>query len=183
MKKIFNKFILISIASSVLFLVVGFLLMFYPQVSMRVISYMIAALFIIIGLILVYNYKGAILLTNFLTAGTLSILLGTILLIYPQSLEVIIPIIVGVWMIITSVMSIQISISLKKIKYSGWIVTMLLSIMSIVCGLLIIINPQTGAEALTTFFGVMLVIYSVTDIMNIIVFKANVKSIVKLLEE
>lgn len=183
MRKIFNKFIFISIATCIVFLAVGLLLMFYPDISIRVISYMIAGLLICVGLILVYNYKGAILLTNFLTAGTLSMLLGTILIIYPESLSIVIPIMVGIWMIINAVMSMQLSVSLKKVRYSGWVVTMLLSCMSIVCGALIIINPQVGAEALTSFFGIMLVIYSVTDVMNLIIFNANVKKIVKLLED
>lgn len=183
MKKIFNKFITISIATCILFLIVGIILMFYPDVSLRVISYLIAGLLLIIGLVLVYNYKGSILLTNFLTAGALAMILGTVLLIYPNSLVTLIPIMVGIWMLINGIISIQISITLKKVKYDGWIVTTLLSIMSIVCGSLIIINPQSGAEALTTFLGIMLVIYSVTDIMNLTIFYVNTKKIVKLLED
>ncbi len=183
MKKIINKFIWLSIVTCVIFLIVGLMLMFYPTVSISVISYLIAGLLIIVGFIFVYNYKSSILLTNFLTTGTLAILLGTILILYPNALALMIPVIVGIWMIINGLIDIQVSLTLRKIRYEGWLISTLLSVMSIVCGILIIINPQAGAEALTTFFGIMVVIYAVTNIANVLVFKTNIVKIEKLLDK
>ena len=179
MKKIFNKFIWISIATCVVFLIVGLMLMFFPTVSLSVVSYCIASLLIIVGILFIINSK-EMLFNNFLTSGVLAIVLGGTIFIYPDTLSVIIPIMLGIWMIINSVVSIQISLELRYSKYDGWLLPTLFSILTACCGILIIFNPQNGAEALTIFFGIMLVIYSVSNIMNLLIFNSNSKKIIKL---
>ena len=140
MIKRFNKFMWLAICSSIVFAIVGILLVCFPEVSVKVISYVIALSLITCGIVLISDYKGSILL-------------------------------------------IELSLSLKKVGYSAWVATIILAIITILCGLLIIINPQSGTLALTTFFGILLIVYSVSDIIDLFIFKNNVNDIVKLIKE
>lgn|SRR5574344_2926 len=183
MIKRFNKFMWLAICSSIVFAIVGILLVCFPEVSVKVISYVIALSLITCGIVLISDYKGSILLTNFLSTGILALCLGLIILIYPDSLVILVPIMLGIWMIVNSIVNIELSLSLKKVGYSAWVATIILAIITILCGLLIIINPQSGTLALTTFFGILLIVYSVSDIIDLFIFKNNVNDIVKLIKE
>lgn len=183
MIKKFNKFIGLTIFTSIMFAIVGVLLVCFPQISIKVVSYIIAFSLLTCGIVLICDYRSSILLTNFFSTGILDICLGLIILIYPDSLVILIPILLGIWMIINSIVNIQLSLTLRKIGYSAWILTTILSIITIVCGSLIIINPQSSALTLTTFFGILLIVYSVSDLIDLCIFKSNVNDIVKLIKE
>lgn len=182
MKK-FNKYMGISILSCVLFLVLGCLFLLYPETSFKAVSIVLSVLLIVCGVYLIVDYSGKILFTNFLTTGIFSLILGIILLIHPEALTVLIPIVVGVWMITTAIVDIQLSLSLKRVGYSSWVLPTIMSIIAIVCGVLMIVYPQSGTIALTTLFGILLIIYSVAAMLDLIIFKKNVNDIVKEIEE
>jgi len=150
---------------------------------MKVISMFIAILLIIAGVFLIVDYSGRILFTNFLSTGILAVILGAILLIYPNTLSILIPIIVGIWMIVNSIVNIQLSLVLKKVDYTYGFLSVILSIIVIICGIIMILNPHTGSLALTTLFGIILIVYSLSDMIDIIIFKNNVNDIVKLLKD
>ena len=75
------------------------------------------------------------------------------------------------------------SLSLKRVGYSSWVLPTIMSIIAIVCGVLMIVYPQSGTIALTTLFGILLIIYSVAAMLDLIIFKKNVNDIVKEIEE
>lgn len=179
MLKKFNKFMWLSVGFCALFAIIGILLIAYPGVSNKVIAYIIAFALIIIGITLIMDYSGSLFITSFLPTGILAILLGIIVLIYPNSIIVLVPIVVGIWMIINSIVNMQMALSLKQVGYKGWLFAVILAVITIMCGFLIIINPNSGALALTEFFGIMLVVYSISDIIDLFIFKSNINDIVK----
>ena len=54
-----------------------------------------------------------------------------------------------------------------------------MSILSIVCGIIFIFNPLDGANYIASFVGILLIIYSISDIVDMIIFKVNVNKIYK----
>lgn len=179
----FNKFLWLSIAVCILFTIIGGMLIFFPTVSTEIIAYMVSFTLIMVGFILVMDYNSSILFLHFLPTGFLSIILGIIILLYPKSFLIIIPISVGIWMIMNSLANFQFSFSLIKSKYDQWFIPLLLSIITFLCGIIIIINPHTGMLALTTSFGIIMIIYSIIDLVNLTIFKVNVNSFVKELKK
>ena len=113
MPKKINRFITGSIILSIVFALIGGCMIFYPEVSLNVIAYTISAFFIALGIyLLVIDYK-TIFLIDTMYFGALITLLGIILLIYPESLSILIPIVLGVWFIMFSLFKIRISLALK----------------------------------------------------------------------
>ena len=105
--------------------------------------------------------------------------MGIILLLYPDILVILIPIVVGMFVIVNSIVDIQLSLVLKDCGYNMWFLSIILSILTIVCGIIIMINPQSSSTALTTIFGILVMVYSVAGMTNLIIFKSNVNDIVK----
>ena len=63
-------------------LIAGVLLVWFPSVSLKVISYVIAGAMLLFGIILVTDYKARIFYTEFITLGVLFIILGSVLLLH-----------------------------------------------------------------------------------------------------
>lgn len=51
----------------------------------------------------------------------------------------------------------------------------------IICGVVLILNPIISALVITTVVGVILIIYSVLDVVDMLIFKKKVKEIDKYL--
>ena len=168
MLKKFNKFMLITMLFSIMLCLMGIILIIYPDISLKVIALIIAVSMIVGGLFLIIDFGGRILFTNFMTIGILLFIMGVILLIQPNIVVTIIPYIVGIYIIINSIFDLQVSLGLKKYE---------------ICGIFIITYPQSSMTVLTSYFGIVLIIYAVSMLVNSIVFKKNVNDIVKLLED
>ena len=175
MLKKFNKYINISIILTLLFLALGILVVCFPTTSIKV----IAIIIILGGIFLISDYGISIFWVNLTAVGILSILMGIILLLYPDILVILIPIVVGMFVIVNSIVDIQLSLVLKDCGYNMWFLSIILSILTIVCGIIIMINPQSSSAALTTIFGILVMVYSVAGMTNLIIFKSNVNDIVK----
>ena len=182
LKKV-NKFMWMSVICSLFFLVMGILLLINPEMSIRTISVVLAILLITSGILLIVDYSGRILFNNFLILGFISLLFGILLLVNPNILVMLIPITIGVWMVINAAINMQISLGLKKCGYNYWLLSFALSILSIFCGIMMVINPESSSLILTALVGVLLIIYSISDIVNLLIFKNNITKVVKLLEK
>ena len=107
MLKKFNKYINISIILTLLFLALGILVVCFPTTSIKVIAIIIAILLIVGGIFLISDYGISIFWVNLTAVGILSILMGIILLLYPDILVILIPIVVGMFVIVNSIVDIH----------------------------------------------------------------------------
>ena len=83
----------------------------------------------------------------------------------------------GLIIIINSGTKLQYSIELKKNNNNLWKSTMVLSLISTLCGVLLIFNPFKGAAFLTRLIGFLILLYAVLDIISTITIKSTVKKI------
>lgn len=180
LKKI-NKLFWMTILSSVLLLAIGILLIAFPDVSINVVSILIASAFLAFGLILVLDYKSRIFYTQFITLGIIFIVLGAILLSHTNIIQILIPIIIGTYIIINEILNMQISLKLMKYN-SNLVIAFILSLLAFICGVLMIIYPSNSAIALTLYMGIVLIIYSISVLTNMIIFKKHINDIVKLVQ-
>lgn len=182
MLKKFNQIITERILISIIFLLLGIIILIYPQISINILAYMIAGLFIVSGIYLIgidFYTRNLFFPMDTLLNGIFSILLGVIILIYPNIFRVIIPIILGTYFIVTSILKLRIVSILKDIDTSSWILSIITTILSIICGIILIINPMDTSIALTIFAGIMIMIYSISNIIDMTLFKRNINDIVK----
>ena len=185
MIKKLNKYINISLIISSLLLVLGLIMFIFPNTSLKVFAYALSIILLVFGLYLIIE---DIRLSNygffayFTLVGLNSILLGVILLIYPDLLSILIPVILGIWFILSSIIKIKITTLLSYEKDSSWIISLIMSILSIACGILLIISPLASAKIIVSFVGILLFVYTLSDIIDMMIFKKNINKIHKSLK-
>lgn len=109
-----------------------------------------------------------------LVSGILGIVIGIIFISHPEWIHSFLPIIIGVWIIIESIINFQIALDLKRIVASHWSVMLILSIITAILGIIIIVHPLATAAILTTYYGICLLI---SEIMNIVAYTFIIKEI------
>ena len=182
MLKKLNKYINFSIVISALLMVLGIVIFVYPNFSLKVFSYGISLVLILFGIYLIMidnKSKGFSLLVDFSLFGITLLLLGIVLLIYPSTLAVLIPIFLGMWFITNGIIKLKFTSLLADVSDYSWILSLIMSILSIVCGILFIVNPLDGAEVIVSFVGILLFVYSLSDIVDMCIFKKNINVIKK----
>lgn len=182
MKEIFFKYLNLSICSSLIFMIFGLLLFLSPESIIVTISCIIGLFLIIYGIFkLISYYKNNI--NNFdLVFGLISIISGIMLISNTNILATIIPTIIGLYMIIIGVKKIEISLNVKNNNISGWSYLFLMALLSLSCGLFLIINPIKGAFIATKIIGLIIIIYSIISIIDSIFLKRNIKKISKVIK-
>ncbi len=178
-----NKFLYSSIIISIIMFIIGLIFIIYPEVSFTTITYILSILLIVNGIYFLIEKESSIFFSSFLTLGVVELLLGIIMLVNPDIVKTLFPIVAGIIMITKSTLDLRLSILLYRNNINSWLSLLICSIISIICGLIIILNPSIGTIALTTFLGILITVYSISNIIDTIIFKKNIKEITKLLEK
>lgn len=185
MRKKFNKLMNISLITSIFYLLVGLFLIFFTKVSLDIVAYIIAFILIFNGVFsIIDDYKQFKIFYFFdgFTSGLLSIILGIILISNPDYMSMLIPLIVGLWFIISSTFKLRMALALKDSNNNSWMVTYILSLLTIIVGLCLIFNPDIASLSIVRVVGFLSVMYSICDIVDVIIFKRNIKAIAKVFE-
>jgi len=172
-KKIMNKNIIISI---IVFLV-GLILFLKPDATIKSITIIIGILLIIIGsgpiLELVRSKEKK--LSFSIAPSIILFVIAFILFFKPELLISIIPILIGVALVMSSAFRLQNIYNIKKVNGVFNIWTLIITLIILVLGLLLIINPFGGVITATKLIGIFLMVYSILDIIDNIILKRIVK--------
>ena len=179
LKKI-NNYICASIVLSLIFIAIGVMCVIKPDISFDVISFVLTIIFIVNGiLLLVADFRSrSIFMSNFLN-GVLSLVIGIVLLIHPNALKAILPFIVGIWFIVSALANMKFSFYLKNESTTYMILTIIMAIISIVCGFILIVKPLESLDVLIMTLGITFIIHSLSNIIDMFVIKKYINKIVK----
>ena len=179
LKKI-NNYIYASIVLSLIFIAIGVMCLIKPDISFDVISFVLTIIFIVNGiLLLVADFRSrSIFMSNFLS-GVLSLVIGIVLLIHPNALKTILPFIVGIWFIVSALANMKFSFYLKNESTTYMILTIIMAIISIVCGFILIVKPLESLDVLIMTLGITFIIHSLSNIIDMFVIKKYINKIVK----
>lgn len=187
MEKLMKKFFRSSIITSIILLTLGLLLIFQSEATIVTISYVIGGVLVALGVLAVIkfiqgtNKEGKSELD--IVYGIVTVILGVLIIKNPEAIASIIPLILGVAIIISSATKLQYAIELKANNNKLWKVTMIVSIISTLCGIILIFNPFKGAIVFTKVVGIFIVAYSILDAISTITIKRNVKIIHNAIEK
>jgi uncharacterized membrane protein HdeD (DUF308 family) len=158
--------------------------LFASEATITIVVYVIGALVIAIGATgLIRFFTNNIYKSSLdLAYGIVSIVLGVIIIKNPNAVASIFPIILGIAIIISSATKMQYAFQLKDNKNDLWKKTMVISILSTICGIVLLFNPFKSAVALTMIVGIFIIVYGVLDIISTIMIKKDVDNIHKAIE-
>ena len=178
LQKMFKKNGWLSILISLIFALIGAILVWKPNEIVAIISYIIGAILIIIGIGKIINFvssKGEYDLYQYdMILGILAIILGIVAIIYSSAIAIFLNIVIGIWITYTALIRLSVALKVKKQSNKNiWIPILILALIMLACGIFIIFNKQV----IVATIGIVLIIYSIIDIIEEIIFMKDVKKL------
>lgn len=168
MEKYITKLTKITRISSLILFLVGLFLLIFPEKAISLVSYIIGIIILVNGIIHLIRYfsKKTEVFSFGLMTGIIFVITGIIFISTPETIASIIPFLLGGWIVIKSLIKIQIALNLKSYQSSSWMSILIVSIVTLVFGIIMILNPFDGAVVMTRVIGGFLVVYSILDIID-----------------
>ncbi|MBQ3271545.1 DUF308 domain-containing protein [Candidatus Saccharibacteria bacterium] len=179
MQKKLNSFINSSIIISLAFFVLGLVFLTMPSLSLDIIRWIIAIGSLVIGALLIAADLGRNRAMPFFSTTLIGVVLLVIGLIFIRHERVmdIFPIVLGAIFIINAFSSSRLTMALRGTTAGRY--ATITTILAIICGILLIANPWEGSLSMMIFAGIMMIVYSASTFVDMIVLKKNVKSLTK----
>ncbi|MBQ3468393.1 DUF308 domain-containing protein [Candidatus Saccharibacteria bacterium] len=177
MKDRIKKFINSAIITSVAFIVLGIVFICFPEGSLDLIRWIVAIFFFTAGAYMIAANAGS--KRPMFGASMLGVIMiiGGLIFAFNERVMNILPIVLGAWFIISSLSTISYSTALQNSNAKAF--SIITSVLAIVCGILLIINPWGGQIAMMTFAGIMMLIYSISSLIDLLTLKKNLQDINK----
>ena len=187
MDKLKNKIFKSSLITAIALITIGILLIFKSEFTINLITYIIGGILVAVGALAIVrfikNAKEENINSLDIVYGTVTIMFGMIVILNPKAIASIIPIIIGIVIIINSAMKLQFSFELKKYQDTKWKEMMIISIVSTICGLVLLCNPFAGAKVITQIIGIFIIVSGILEIIPIITIKKDVNKINKIIDQ
>ena len=160
------------IAVSVLLAALGVLLVAKPTFSVNAIGVICGILLSVFGVIKLVGYFSndpyRLAFQYDMPFGIMLIVLGIIMLVNPGKLVSFICIVLGLWVLISSLFNIQTSLEAKKFGISQWWLVFVLSVIAAVWGLVLVFRPSEAADVMAVILGFTLIFESAVNICTVL---------------
>lgn len=172
-----KKNAMLSIILSVLFLILGIIVVMNPEVVMKLMAYTVGIAFVIVGIVKLITYfsnKSSVgsheyeflLAIVALAVGIFSITCG-------DTISAFFRIVIGIWITYMGVIRFIGSVQLKNVGISFWPFLLIMSILMVIAGIYVVANSGT----LIVSLGVIMIIYSIMDLIEGISFYSNISKL------
>lgn len=166
-----------SIATIIVSAIMGVLFIAFPSKCIQYISLVVGVSLIVTGIISVVSYIVERDTKLPLVLGTISLISGIIVCAKYQAIISIIVVILGIFILTSGIVDMATSIrSIMIFRKSGWF-TMLLSVITIVFGIVAITKSAQLTDGIVRFIGAALIVYAVLDLVTYIQVNSKVKQV------
>lgn len=163
-----KKYSKYTIIISLALIILSIFLIAKPLESLNAIMTIIGIILIISGIIQLITYftssKELKAFSFKLILGISSIILGIIIIVNTSAINSILTGVIGAWIIIQSIIKLQIAFNLKELANSNWKAITILSIITLIVGIFIVFNPFGAIITIGRISGIMLLS---TEIINL----------------
>lgn len=163
---------LITIAAG---FIIGIILLVKPDESVEFISILCGATVIMLGVGAWISYFTKFKSTFLAILGTLAVIAGIILCVKYRSIISAVLFLFGIFVLVGGVVDLVSALEARKNDLKSWIISVVMAVITIVLGLLVIINPFNSVMALTRILGAGLIVYAVMDLITFIQIRKMVK--------
>ena len=168
-----------DILVSIVFAIIGIFMIVKTDAALKVISYVLGGMFIVIGMIKSIDYfasKGKYDFYNYdLIYGIIAIIIGLVTIFCSGLIESMLRIMISLWIIYSGLVRLSFSLKLRTAQINMWSVSLILSIIMIIGGIYMLF--QNGALVLTV--GIIMLVYSVIDLIESAIFIKNVNELLQ----
>ena len=166
-----------SIATIIVSAIMGVLFIAFPSKCIQYISLVVGVSLIVTGIISVVSYIIERDTKLPLVLGTISLISGIIVCAKYRAIISIIVVILGIFILTSGIVDMATSIrSIMLFRKSGWF-TMMLSVITIIFGIVAITKSAQLTDGIVRFIGAALIVYAVLDLVTYIQVNSKVKQV------
>ncbi len=154
--------------NTIIFLLLGIFLLFFPELSMNTASYLIASVLMIMGvnyLIKIYSNKDT--LTNgdiiYIIISIASIAISISIFISPLWIINLINILLGIILILSSLINLKNILSFRKNRTKSWWFLLSLTILILIAGIIVVAKPELLANIIVQIAGATLIVNTISS--------------------
>lgn len=163
---------LITIAAG---FIIGIVLLVRPDETVQFISILCGVTVVMLGIGAWISYFTKFKSTILAILGTLAVIAGIILCVRYRSIVSAVIFLFGVFVLVGGIVDLISAIDAKRNDLKSWIVSVIMSAVTIILGLIVIINPFDSVMVLTQLLGAGLIVYAVMDLISFIQIRKIVK--------
>lgn len=156
------------IISSALCIVIGIVLVIWPDLTMEIACLAIGAVLLIAGIMRLITYftarDGSVYSQLNLIFGIVLIVVGALILWQWDNVLKIVPIIVGIVIVIHGINDLRQALALHKNEYDKWWVALILGLLTVILGVLLILNPFAALDTVVILIGIFLIFDGISTI-------------------
>lgn len=178
LQKKIDSFINIQLGTSVFLIVLGILCLVMPGALLNLVRWIIAIFCLVAGAYMLASdlRRKTPMMFSTTLVGVVFLILGLIFAANPGIMDIF-PIVIGAWFVISGVASVRFSAGLRGTNAGTY--ALVTSILSLACGVLMILNPWGGQVAIMVFSGIMMIIYGAANLVDMAVLKHNLSDLAK----
>ena len=153
---------------SILMILIGLLLVFWPGHVMTTALKILGFALLIGGALLIYSWysgRGRDSSVITLAEGIVMAVAGLIVLIAPKFLISIVPFCVGAVITLNGIFNLAQAPDQRKANYNRWTASLVMAILTIILGLLILFNPFSTMEMLVVAIGIVIIYNGVSNLL------------------
>lgn len=155
--------------STVITLILGIILAYSPEGSIKVITGIIALMFLLIGILQLVDYikqsKLEKMMSLSLILGILLTAVGVYLFINLESLANFITTLIGIAILIKSLFKLQYAFNIRDIS-DKWFYNLIVGIVGVLLGILLLANPFHSAALFLRIIGITFIIGSIVELIE-----------------
>ena len=163
-----RKYEKISLLTSILMLILSIFFIMKPLESVILVINLFGGIIFIDGVIHLISYiktdKQYRAMSFEFMEGIIEILVGILVIKSSAYLSTIFPIMLGIWIVVKSILKIQIALNLQTIPESRWVQMLIMSVITAIFGLIVILNPFSSLITVATLAGILVAIYETLNI-------------------
>lgn len=168
MEKILKRVKANAVISAILCMALGLVLVVWPGISMQIVCVAVGIVLVLGGVVRLVasfaNRDGSMYVQMNMILGVIFAVVGVWIILKPEMVLAIIPIIVGIVIVVHGVNNLQQAVSLCKTKYDKWWVALLLGILTTGLGVLLIFNPFAALDTVVMLIGVFLIYDGISNL-------------------
>lgn len=180
MKEQLRRTAVISIITSIVFAILGIIMILNPETTIEIVSSIIGLIIIVIGaerIVKYFAFRGDIdFFNNDVIYGIIAVLFGILIMTHSNTFVSVVRIVIGIWIAYSALTKINFALKLKKVQIKTWTLVFTLSTISLIAGILIMFTNTVSIVVMT---AIVMIIYAISDIIDEIILIRNIDRVLK----
>lgn len=172
-----------TMVMSIVYIILGLILLIFPDTTARTICYVAGGAIIALGVITIFSYMAREIriryYQNDFALGLLEVLAGIFFIWKSDLIISLIPFLFGFIVMISGFIKLQQALDIKMMGISSWYTILIVGIINVIFGLILLINPFEAAGVLFMLIGAGLLFSGISDIIINMIMIKRVKDYIK----